>query len=520
MTSNGNMSDIWIGWVNPNASSNCAHGCIFDYYVAAYTRPTLDPPTSQSLTLIKANFTAETNLTSVEFSRDLDTGDEFDRVIMLNETTTFIWALNPNSIPDDFGTPFFKHTSKGVVALNLSEASQCTPPKNKTHSFTNADGTYTAEWIISQEDQTIQFTLTAATTGWVGIGFGADMTKADIYVGWIYPNGSVTMTDRNSKAFAMPLPDTAQGGEDNVLNVKVNKNNGLTSITFTRLLDTGDSLDTVILPGTISVLWAYGSNNSVDYNLGTFTKHVQKGSVEIDFFSGCVYSSFQLSLFELHGILMVISICIVIFPGMLLARYFKLIMRKWFYFHIALQLLGFTGIIVSFVIVFVIAKDRKFTVGLHEVFGLVAVCAFGLEVFFGVISHCMFNPSRPYPPIFPDRMHWWLGRGAFLWSLVTILLGLLFIEAPMHDFVVYMVWLGCAIIVVTILQTMVGQTHEATEELERLVNSESYIKNYGRWRKPVYVLLAMVAVSIGLLLFALFYRLHRSGGLPDFGGYC
>jgi len=76
-----------------------------------YKQPTLDPKASQSLTLISANYSE--GVTSLEFIRDLKTGDQYDQPISVDEVTTFIWALNPTyrAVPASGGSTFVKHNA-------------------------------------------------------------------------------------------------------------------------------------------------------------------------------------------------------------------------------------------------------------------------------------------------------------------------------------------------------------------------------------------------------------------------
>lgn len=218
---------------------------------------------------------------------------------------------------------------------------------------------------------------------------------------------------------------------------------------------------------------------------------------------------------------MVVSVCLLFFPGMLIARYFKIIIPKWFHLHALLQTMGMVGVICAFTIVFE-ANNKMFVVGVHQIFGLIAICGFGLQFLIGLASHFKFDPKRSAPPVFPDQTHWWLGRGAFAWSLVTIYLGMKTIGAPAAAVSLYFVWLGIAIAGVLLLQHMVGQTHEKPqeylvmemqdresgpiepeEEIEKAETESEYPRGY--LSRPMIVLYVMMAISIGVLLTAVLY---------------
>ena len=164
--------------------------------------------------------------------------------------------------------------------------------------------------------------------GWVGIGFSRNdgMPESDIIVGtniflqlkkkynitktttkqgWINQDGkSATIIDRWATGHVMPLSDVAQGGTDDVFDFEFELEEDLvTGRTFTNLrfkrkmrmffwgffwvvfkvffffcLVTPDKkFDLQFVNGTLfHLLWAYGDDDSVNYDAGTFTQHVQR----------------------------------------------------------------------------------------------------------------------------------------------------------------------------------------------------------------------------------------------------
>jgi len=334
------------------------------------------------------------------------------------------------------------------------------------NTFTNSDQTYQATWSFTQT--TITFTVTAATgTGWVGIGFSStpSMTDSDVYVGWLTAAGTAVVTDRYATAYAMPQEDTTMGGTNDVSNVAGSLTaDGRTSVTFTRPLVTSDKYDTKLGPNVVSMLWAYGADGSVDDGAGTFSKHTAMGTVQINLVTNeqtpDVLSG--LDLFALHASLMVVSVCVLFFPGMLLARFYKIIFPKWFYIHALTQTLGIFGVFSAFIIIFR-AKQNVFTTGWHQVFGVFAFIGFMIQYGMGLFSHFRFDPARKAPPVFPDKIHWWLGRGVLVWSLLTIYFGLGVYGAPAGAWVLYSFWLVIAIAAVVVLQRKMGQSHEVSD---------------------------------------------------------
>jgi len=48
----------------------------------------------------------------------------------------------------------------------------------------------------------------------------------------------------------------------------------------------------------------------------------------------------------------------------------------------------------------------------------------------GVISHVKFDPHRLTVPVWPDQIHWWLGRLLWVAALVNLFLGVWEIAKP------------------------------------------------------------------------------------------
>jgi hypothetical protein len=67
--------------------------------------------------------------------------------------------------------------------------------------------------------------------------------------------------------------------------------------------------------------------------------------------------------------------------------------------------------------------DSHFT-NPHSWVGLSALCASLLTAAIGTASHLQYDPSRPKTPFWPDKSHWWLGRGTVLLAYAAIILGL------------------------------------------------------------------------------------------------
>eukprot|EP00474_Spongospora_subterranea_P009662 CRZ10120.1 hypothetical protein [Spongospora subterranea] len=133
-------------------------------------------------------------------------------------------------------------------------------------------------WEVNTANATIDFTVWAKTTGWVGLGLSYDgpsgHKNSDVMVGFL-TNNTLFLYDQFSNNHRQPELDTTLGGVDN-LNLLDGGliDNGIW-YKFRRALDTKDGTrDVVIEKKDIYVAWAYGSDvptfidgGKIDYNI-------------------------------------------------------------------------------------------------------------------------------------------------------------------------------------------------------------------------------------------------------------
>ncbi|MBU2628798.1 MAG: DOMON domain-containing protein, partial [Proteobacteria bacterium] len=94
-------------------------------------------------------------------------------------------------------------------------------------------------WTI--EGDQIHVKLSAKTTGWVAIGFDPEnaMEGANIIIGAV-KDGKVKIEDHYGDRKRGHTSDEELGGKNNVLNPSGSEEDGVTTISFTFPLDTGD----------------------------------------------------------------------------------------------------------------------------------------------------------------------------------------------------------------------------------------------------------------------------------------
>ncbi|MFH2131759.1 MAG: DOMON domain-containing protein [bacterium] len=139
----------------------------------------------------------------------------------------------------------------------------------------------TFSWKI--QEQLLYVKLTAATTGWVGIGFNPStkMQDANFVLGYV-KNGTVIMTDAYGVRPKEHIDDTAMNGQNNVVSVSGSEQGEFTTIEFSLPLDSGDAADRKInREGVNTVLLAFGKGQD-----NFQSRHRFRTSLQVDLSNG------------------------------------------------------------------------------------------------------------------------------------------------------------------------------------------------------------------------------------------
>ncbi|HEV7382450.1 MAG TPA: cytochrome b561 domain-containing protein [Dyadobacter sp.] len=123
----------------------------------------------------------------------------------------------------------------------------------------------------------------------------------------------------------------------------------------------------------------------------------------------------------MHGILMVIAWCALLFTGSFFSRYLKIVTTAWFKIHVALQTVGVALVLAGFIIIFI--AQGGFNLGAHQVIGIIIFGLTMAQPFIGLIADRLFDPSRSKVPA-QDQIHWWVGRFLLIIAVVNIFLGI------------------------------------------------------------------------------------------------
>lgn len=126
------------------------------------------------------------------------------------------------------------------------------------------------DWRVD-DGATLYIRLSAPTTGWIGIGFEpmAALKDADIITGFV-SNGTVSIVDGFGTYAFWHEPDVDLGGSNDVIDATGGEDRGWTTLSFRIPLDSGDSMDHVLVPEEMTtIVLAYGPR---DTHLGLYTR--------------------------------------------------------------------------------------------------------------------------------------------------------------------------------------------------------------------------------------------------------
>ncbi|MBU2515644.1 DOMON domain-containing protein [bacterium] len=136
-------------------------------------------------------------------------------------------------------------------------------------------------WKIQQEQLLVK--VTAATEGWVGIGFNPStrMQDANFIIGYV-KNGKVEVTDAFGVRPKEHVDDTSTNGRNDIISFSGNEEGGNTTIEFIIPLNSGDPADGKINVNDITtVLLAFGKGQD-DFH----SRHRFRTKLEVNLATG------------------------------------------------------------------------------------------------------------------------------------------------------------------------------------------------------------------------------------------
>ncbi|KAH3743555.1 glucooligosaccharide oxidase, partial [Pelomyxa schiedti] len=303
-------ADKVVGWVDSGGALT-----IMDAYSTGYTVPPLDTSMGGTSDITATSGTQNTTHTTLTWTRNLITGDSYD-VDITDSILSVMWAVGTadGNSPTDYSM-HGSQSSGGYGCTQINFLSDCTSisyssPASEPQQVSSAviqsssaacdistangmweasNGMFTLIWAMTNDSTAMRFTMIGKTLGWISVGFNTRyaMDRADKYVGWVQ-SGVVTLLDASCKGRNIPDEDTSLGGTDDCLNVNGYENSTHTVISFTRLLDTGDSHDFTLTNTVIWLLWAWSSSDGIsptNYATHGMSSGTSYGGTQINLFS-------------------------------------------------------------------------------------------------------------------------------------------------------------------------------------------------------------------------------------------
>ena len=134
-------------------------------------------------------------------------------------------------------------------------------------------------WKVEGSSLTVR--IRARSTGWVAVGFEPSqaMKDANFIIGYV-KDGKVNLRDDFGTERGKHTADTKLGGNSDVNAISGSEKNGITEITFSIPLDSGDAYDKPLRQGNeYSILLAYGKTDS--FSAGHEIEAEAKGSIRL-----------------------------------------------------------------------------------------------------------------------------------------------------------------------------------------------------------------------------------------------
>ncbi|XP_075905693.1 DBH-like monooxygenase protein 2 homolog [Nelusetta ayraudi] len=129
------------------------------------------------------------------------------------------------------------------------------------------------KWGFDDLQGNITFQLVVNTTGWVGFGFSPNggMQGSDMVMGGLNSSGTY-FADYHATGKTMPLVDQQQS----YTLLSLNENDGQTTMTFQRAIQSCDEQDFHITAQAIKLIYAYGLTDKISYH------GVRRGTKEVN----------------------------------------------------------------------------------------------------------------------------------------------------------------------------------------------------------------------------------------------
>ena len=429
-------------------------------------------------------------LLQAKFTRNLVTGDGQDRDIVAGNNLV-AWAFNSDTNPSNPPANGDYHTARGAMNIDFTTSTPCvpsppppptSPPPPPTSgggagaidlssAFTFSDGPFTMRFKVDTVNNQVSFALSkSGSAGYVAICFTESagvMGPGDSYVAFASSaaSGGYVVSDRqNPSGKSAPPADAKQ----DVLGVSGSETGGVMTVEFVRALDTGDNGDVVISDADINIVWAISDSATPGGGAGSATSGVSKhattstAAIKINFFTGKVSKDdLREKLIKAHAWMMIISWVVLIPVGIVVARFLKDKLGVWWFrVHRFTQWMAVLATFAAFgMAIWFTNEDFKGENKSHKIIGLIVVLVAFLEPVLGELSNLMWSPDRSGTPWFPDKIHWWVGRGLTLLAMANCFFGMQAKDWPLSTYVAVGFGIFLVVVVYIVFEFTVGAVH-------------------------------------------------------------
>jgi hypothetical protein len=149
-----------------------------------------------------------------------------------------------------------------AFAAGAAPDSLATRGKDTTFK-TITTGKFTFSYIIDGKNLVAK--VSCKTQGWIAVGFNPKsiMLNANFIMGSVV-DGKAIVSDEFGDDTYSHKPDTAIGGKNNIIAGDCTQVSGVTTLSFTIPLDSGDPKDGKLVPGSkVKLIFATGATNDI-----------------------------------------------------------------------------------------------------------------------------------------------------------------------------------------------------------------------------------------------------------------
>lgn len=351
--------------------------------------------------------------------------------------------------------------------------------------------------VIDCAAQTVEFTVTGKSKGWLAIGFNevsGRMGGTDVYQ-LSEVNGKFQVRNGHTVGKSLLEDGFIDGASGSV-------SGGVVKGTFKRALDTKSENDRAFKAGQPLFLLAARANSA-----GFGVQHADRvSSTEaLDLFKGgsSAAAANGAALVLLHGLLMLVAWVAMSAVATFIARYLKDLGHPWYLMHRGMMTIVVVFTFISFILITIhVGADGVHYGSPHAVIGVLVIMFSIVQPLIGILSNRWWSPSRNGTPVFPDVIHWWLGRLVILLGFVNCLLGILLYNGGSASgaLILFLIWVVVTIVYTALGQKFIGAIHHNSVAFDK----EPQKVDVAAWRNISLVLLAagVIASIVMILLLA------------------